>query len=65
MSHCGRRSESCGKQVLWCCATTLIVTAVVVAGSQSADCRNVQASPAIGIAIGRERYQPKQKFLQS
>jgi hypothetical protein len=40
--------------------------ACVVAGSQNADWyRNVQASPAVEIAIGRERYQPKQKFLQS
>jgi deazaflavin-dependent oxidoreductase (nitroreductase family) len=39
--------------------------AYVVAGSQSADWyRNVRASPAVEIAIGRERYRPEQKFLQ-
>ncbi len=40
-------------------------TALVAAGSKNADWyRNVQASPAVEIAIGRERYRPEQKFLE-
>ncbi len=37
----------------------------VVAGSQKTDWyRNVQASPAVEIAIGREHYRPEQKLLE-
>lgn len=37
----------------------------VVAGSRNADWyRNIQASPAVKITIGRECYQPVQSFLE-
>ena len=66
VTHCGRRSgklRQTGVMVLH--YDSYSHTAVVVAGSQCADWyRNVQASPAIEIAIGRERYQPEQKFLR-
>jgi deazaflavin-dependent oxidoreductase (nitroreductase family) len=40
--------------------------ALVAAGSRRADWyRNIQASPAIEIAIGRERYRPAQRFLET
>ncbi len=39
--------------------------AFVVAGSAKADWyRNIHASPAIEVALGRERYRPEQRFLE-
>ncbi len=39
--------------------------AFVVAGSANADWyRNIQASPAIEVALGRQRYRPEQRFLE-
>ena len=39
--------------------------ALVAAGSANADWyRNIHASPAIEVALGRERYRPEQRFLE-
>lgn len=40
--------------------------ALVAAGSAHADWyRNIHASPAIEVALGRERYRPEQRFLEA
>ena len=65
VTHCGRRSgllRQTGVMVLH--YDSCSHRACVVAGSQRADWyRNVQASPAVEIAIGRERYRPEQQLL--
>lgn len=66
VSHYGRRSgmlRQTGVMVLHYDSYSHM--ACVVAGSRSADWyRNVHVSPAVEIAIGRERYRPEQRFLQ-
>lgn len=66
VTHCGRRSRKMrqtGVMVLHYDPRSH--TASVVAGSKRADWyRNVQASPPVEIAIGRERYRPEQEFLE-
>jgi deazaflavin-dependent oxidoreductase (nitroreductase family) len=66
VTHCGRCSRKMrqtGVMVLH--YDPYSHTARVVAGSKRADWyRNVKASPAVEIAIGRERYRPEQKFLE-
>ncbi len=66
VTHRGRRSgmlRQTGVMVLHYDSYSHRVS--VVAGSQKADWyRNVQASPAVEIAIGRERYRPEQKLLE-
>ena len=65
VTHRGRRSgkvRQTGVMVLRYDVRTH--EAIVAAGSLGADWyRNIQSAPAIEIAIGRERYQPKQRLL--
>jgi deazaflavin-dependent oxidoreductase (nitroreductase family) len=67
VTHCGRRSgkmRQTGVMVLH--YDSYCQRACAVAGSQSADWyRNLQAAPAVEIAIGRERYRPEQKLLEA
>src|SRR5512143_2438040 len=67
VSHYGRRSgllRQTGVMVLHYDSHSH--TACVIAGSRDADWyRNVHASPAVEVAIGRDRYRPEQKLLQT
>ncbi len=67
VSHRGRRSgkvRQTGVMVLRYDARTR--EAIVAAGSRSADWyRNIQAAPAVEIAIGSERYRPAQRLLET
>ena len=66
VTHRGRRSgrlRQTGVMVLHYDRNNHV--ARVVAGSRKADWyRNIQASPAVKITIGRECYQPVQSFLE-